>query len=114
MHLMHGVAARDWVVSAIRFAIFKGRGILPALYEKEHQMLNLLETIRTAARNRVAYSRTVAELSALSVRAQSDLGLHAGNIKQIARAAAYGPARTATAANPNRLPMPSMLNPVLA
>lgn len=75
-------------------------------------MLNLIETIRTAARNRVAYSRTVAELSALSVRAQSDLGLHAGNIKQIARAAAYGPARTAT--KPNRLPMPSMLNPVLA
>ncbi len=56
-------------------------------------MLTLIDTIRTAALNWVAYRRTVAELSALPVDTLLDLDIYSGDIPALARDAVYGQVR---------------------
>lgn len=54
-------------------------------------MPSIIEQIRIAARQRAAYNRTVAELSAMPVElAVEDLGIFPGDARQIARRAVYG------------------------
>lgn len=53
-------------------------------------MKTLVSNLRAAARNRVAYMRTVAELSQLSLDTRLDLDIYAGDVRRIARRAVYG------------------------
>jgi len=50
----------------------------------------LLQKLRTAAERRRAYRHTVAELRAMPLDVQLDLGLYAGDADRIARRAVYG------------------------
>lgn len=54
-------------------------------------MANLINDLRTAARKRALYNRTVAEISALPVElAVEDLGLHPEDAHKIALRSVYG------------------------
>ena len=54
-------------------------------------MASILNDLRTAAKKRAAYNRTVAELSAVSVTlAVEDLGFYPGDAEMIAQRAVYG------------------------
>lgn len=53
-------------------------------------MKTLVSQVRTAARKRRAYMRTVSELRQLPLDAQLDLDLYAGDIRRIAHRAVYG------------------------
>ncbi len=53
-------------------------------------MKSLVSQLGAAARNRVAYLRTVAELSSLPLDTRLDLDIYAGDIRHIARRAVYG------------------------
>lgn len=54
-------------------------------------MTSIIAQLRTAARKRAAYNRTVAELSAVSTeRAVEDLGFFPEDAAQMARKAVYG------------------------
>lgn len=53
-------------------------------------MKTLVSQLRTAARNRAAYLRTVAELSQLSLDTRLDLDIYVGDVRRIAHRAVYG------------------------
>ena len=53
-------------------------------------MFSIIDQIRTAARKRVAYNRTVAELSSLPLHIALDLDIYQGDAHAIARKAVYG------------------------
>jgi hypothetical protein len=53
-------------------------------------MKTLVSEIRAAARKRLAYLRTVSELSGLSLDSRLDLDIYAGDIRRLARGAVYG------------------------
>jgi hypothetical protein len=53
-------------------------------------MKSLVSHLRAAARNRVAYLRTVAELSQLPLDTRLDLDIYAGDVRRIAHRAVYG------------------------
>ena len=59
-------------------------------------MLTLIETLRVAARNRVAYLRTVKALRDQSPATLMDAGRDQASLKELARAAVYGPKPYAT------------------
>ncbi len=48
------------------------------------------DRIQTSARKRIAYIRTVSELSALSAAERADVGIGAGDLHRIAHKAVYG------------------------
>ena len=54
------------------------------------RMVNLIAGIFAAIERRRVYAQTARELSALSTRELSDLGIARGMIAQISREAAYG------------------------
>lgn len=53
-------------------------------------MTGMFETLRTATRKRKAYNGIVSELSALSDRELSDIGISRADTHRIARDAIYG------------------------
>ena len=53
-------------------------------------MANLVETLKTAARNRARYMRTKAELEAMPLDVALDLDIYPGDAGKIAHAAVYG------------------------
>ena len=54
-------------------------------------MASFLNTLRTAAKKRADYNRTVAELSAISTQlAVEDLGFYPGDAAKMAKHAVYG------------------------
>jgi uncharacterized protein YjiS (DUF1127 family) len=53
-------------------------------------MIGIISTLKTAARKRAAYNRTVAELEALPLDVALDLDIHRGDARAIARRAIYG------------------------
>ena len=53
-------------------------------------MFSLISQIATAARNRAAYRRTVAELSALPLDTALDINVYYRDIPAIAHRAVYG------------------------
>lgn len=57
---------------------------------KDAKMKSLVSHLRAAARNRVAYLRTVAELSQLPLDTRLDLDIYAGDVRRIAHRAVYG------------------------
>jgi hypothetical protein len=57
---------------------------------KDAKMKSLVSHLRAAARNRVAYLRTVAELSRLPLDTRLDLDIYAGDVRRIAHRAVYG------------------------
>ncbi|WP_164870791.1 hypothetical protein [Mesobaculum littorinae] len=52
--------------------------------------MKLFTTLRSAARRRAAYNRTVAELSNMSVDTALDLNIFHEDVHSIARRAVYG------------------------
>ncbi|SDW51953.1 DUF1127 domain-containing protein [Celeribacter indicus] len=52
--------------------------------------MTMFLSLRTAARKRAAYRRTLAELDALPARTKADLALDHGRACALARAAVYG------------------------
>ncbi len=67
-------------INAIEILFDTGRGLIQRKREQFH----------AAQRRRKIYRTTVNELSSLSARGLSDLGIHRGSIKQIALEAANG------------------------
>ena len=57
---------------------------------KGQQMKNFVSYIRTAARNRAAYNRTVAELASLPSEALRDLHMARCDIPHVAHVTVYG------------------------
>ena len=53
-------------------------------------MIGIISTLKTAARKRAAYNRTVAELEALPLDVALDLDIYRGDARKIARRAVYG------------------------
>lgn len=54
-------------------------------------MASILTTLRTAARKRAAYNRTIAEISAIPTElAVEDLGIYPGDARKIAYRSVYG------------------------
>ena len=59
--------------------------------QKENgKMFGIIDTLKTAARKRADYRRTVAELSRLSPAAAADLGLDREEVRRVAQRAVYG------------------------
>ncbi len=52
--------------------------------------MSLITQLRTAARKRVAYKRTVRELRGIPLHLVEDLGIYPGDEKRLARQAIYG------------------------
>ncbi|WP_198671185.1 hypothetical protein [Oceanibium sediminis] len=50
----------------------------------------IINTLKTSARKRRAYNRTVAALSAMNIDTRLDLDIYEGDIRKIARNAVYG------------------------
>ena len=53
-------------------------------------MFAFIDQLRTAARKRAAYNRTIAELSTLPLNVALDLDIYHGDARAIARKAVYG------------------------
>jgi hypothetical protein len=53
-------------------------------------MIGIISTLKTAARKRAAYNRTVAELEALPLDVALDLDIYRGDARKIAHRAVYG------------------------
>ena len=60
-----------------------------ASFSVRDRVLSVVETLKDAMGRRRTYARTLHELSALSDRDLTDLGLSRANIHQVAREAAY-------------------------
>lgn len=52
-------------------------------------MPNMINSVRERYKRRLAYYRTVSELSALPLTSQRDLGIAAGDVHKIAHRAVY-------------------------
>lgn len=53
-------------------------------------MTSMYETLKTAARKRAAYNRTVREIESLPANVAHDLGIFPGDARSLARRAVYG------------------------
>ncbi len=53
-------------------------------------MMQVIERLKTAARKRAAYHRTVAEIEAMSLDVALDLAIYRGAARRIAHDAIYG------------------------
>ena len=56
---------------------------------KDHAM-SLISQLRTAARKRAAYKRTIRELRGIPLHLTEDLGIYPGDERRLARQAIYG------------------------
>ena len=52
--------------------------------------MSLFSQLRTAVRNRAAYSRTVFELRGIPTQMAEDIGIYPGDEARLARQAVYG------------------------
>lgn len=91
MRQTHGATRRPAVVSAITLpkSWHDDNGVVDPI-RKDAKMKTLVSNLRAAARNRVAYLRTVAELSQLPLDTRLDLDIYAGDVRNIAHRAVYG------------------------
>ena len=53
-------------------------------------MMNVIERLKTAARRRAAYNRTLYELETMPLDVAIDLDLYPGDFRKIAHRAVYG------------------------
>ena len=53
-------------------------------------MMQVIERLKTAARQRAAYNRTISELESMPLDVALDLDLYPGDFRKIAHRAVYG------------------------